>query len=83
MAEAIAPRRKRPSLTGLLVRLGPGPTLLGGPDTGLDDATFARFVRETFDAEDRAGGARAWGRPTRAGSPPARSSWPARAGCPG
>ena len=50
MAEALAPRRKRPSLTGLLVRLGPGPTLLGGPDTGLDDATFARFVRETFEA---------------------------------
>ena len=50
MAEALAPRRTRPSLTGLLVRLGPGPTLLGGPDTGLDDATFARFVRETFDA---------------------------------
>ena len=50
VAEALAPRRKRPSLTGLLIRLGPGPTLLGGPDTGLDDATFARFVRETFEA---------------------------------
>lgn len=38
-----------PNFAGLVVRLGPGPTLLGGPDTGFDDATFARFVRETFD----------------------------------
>ena len=38
-------------VAGVLVRLGPGPTLLGAPDTGLDDATFARFVREAFDAE--------------------------------
>jgi hypothetical protein len=33
---------------GLLIRLGPGPTLLGTPDTGLDDLTFERFVRDTF-----------------------------------
>ncbi len=38
-------------MTGLLIRLGPGPTLLGGPDTGLDDHTFERFVREMFDPE--------------------------------
>ena len=38
-----------------LIRLGPGPTLLGGPDTGFDDATFARFVRETFDPETARG----------------------------
>jgi len=37
--------------TGLLIRLGPGPTLLGTPDTGLDDATFERFVHETFSPE--------------------------------
>ncbi len=36
---------------GALIRLGPGPTLLGAPDTGFDDATFARFVREAFDPE--------------------------------
>ena len=36
VVEALAPRRMRPSLTGLLIRLGPGPTLLGGPDTGLE-----------------------------------------------
>jgi hypothetical protein len=36
---------------GALIRLGPGPTLLGMPDTGLDDTTFERFVRETFSAE--------------------------------
>ncbi len=39
------------SAAGLLIRLGPGPTLLGTPDTGLDDATFERFVRETFSPE--------------------------------
>jgi hypothetical protein len=36
---------------GLLIRLGSGPTLLGTPDTGLDDATFERFVHETFSPE--------------------------------
>ena len=37
--------------SGLVIRLGPGPTLLGAPDTGVDDATFERFVRETFSQE--------------------------------
>jgi hypothetical protein len=37
--------------SGLLIRLGPGPTLLGTPDTGLDDATFERFVLDTFSPE--------------------------------
>lgn len=37
--------------TGLVIRLGAGPTLLGTPDTGIDDATYARFVRETFSPE--------------------------------
>ena len=37
--------------SGLVIRLGPGPTLLGTPDTGVDDATFERFVRETFSPE--------------------------------
>ncbi len=41
--------------TGLVIRLGAGPTLLGTPDTGLDDATFARFVRETFSPETARG----------------------------
>ena len=39
------------SVPGVVIRLGPGPTLLGTPDTGVDDATFERFVRETFSAE--------------------------------
>jgi hypothetical protein len=39
----------------LLIRLGPGPTLLGTPDTGLDDATFDRFVRESFSQETARG----------------------------
>ncbi len=38
-------------IAGVLVRLGPGPTLLGSPDTGFDDATFARFVGDAFDPE--------------------------------
>jgi hypothetical protein len=40
---------------GLVIRLGPGPTLLGTPDTGLDDATFERFVREKFAPETARG----------------------------
>jgi hypothetical protein len=55
VAEAAAHRKGRAGVAGLLIRLGPGPTLLGGPDTGLDDLTFARFVRETFDAETAQG----------------------------
>ena len=45
VADAVASRK---GLAGLLIRLGPRPTLLGSPDTGLDDETFARFVSETF-----------------------------------
>ncbi|MEO6808669.1 MAG: hypothetical protein ABI353_06105 [Isosphaeraceae bacterium] len=41
---AISPRRSHPNLTGLLVRLGPGCTLPGSPETGLDDETYARFA---------------------------------------
>ena len=72
VVEAIAarPGRAEPRPASC-IRLGPGPTLLGGPDTGFDDATFERFVRETFDARDGAGrpGPR---RPrTPSGSPPA------------
>jgi hypothetical protein len=47
LVAAIAPRRARPNLKGLLIRLGRGPTLLGGPDTGFDDATFHQFLRAT------------------------------------
>ncbi len=71
-------------LAGVLIRLGPGPTLLGGPDTGFDDATFTRFVRETFDRETAQtipGVGSASRAPT--GSPPVPGSSPARAGCPG
>ena len=53
--QALAQIKTRPGETGgkagLLIRLGPGPTLLGTPDTGLDDATFDRFVRESFSPE--------------------------------
>jgi len=49
VAEAVAPRRTHANLTGALIRLGPGSTLPGGPDMGLDDATFARFVASAFE----------------------------------
>jgi hypothetical protein len=55
--QTVASLGRRPGETpgqgtsGLLIRLGPGPTLLGTPETGLDDSTFDRFVRETFKPE--------------------------------
>jgi hypothetical protein len=36
---------------GLLIRLGPGPTLPGTPDTGLDDGTYKKFIHDTFGPE--------------------------------
>lgn len=48
-SDAASIRRVRPNVAGLLVRLGPSPTLPGSPDTGLDDDTFRRFVREKLD----------------------------------
>lgn len=51
VAEALAPRARNASLAGVLIRMGDGPTLLGSPESGLDDATYARFVAEMFDAE--------------------------------
>jgi hypothetical protein len=55
VTEALSVPKGDVPLAGLLVRLGAGPTLLGGPDTGCDDATFERFVREAFDAETARG----------------------------
>ena len=40
---------------GLVIRLGPGPTLLGTPDTGLDDKTYQKFTHDTFGPETTAG----------------------------
>jgi hypothetical protein len=40
---------------GLVIRMGDGPTLLGAENTGLDDATFERFVRENFSPETARG----------------------------
>ncbi|WP_165245746.1 hypothetical protein [Paludisphaera soli] len=51
LVEALGDRSGRPGFSGVLVRLGRGPTLLGTPDTGIDDETYARFVRETFGPE--------------------------------
>ncbi len=36
---------------GLVIRLGRGPTLLGTPDTGLDDATYRKFTHDTIGPE--------------------------------
>ena len=59
VTQALAQIKLRPGEAGdkggLLIRLGPGPTLLGTPDTGLDDATFDRFVRESFSPETARG----------------------------
>ena len=49
--QALAPRQGGMAFSGILIQLGPGPTLLGNPDTGLDDDTFARFVHDTFGPE--------------------------------
>ena len=49
--QALAPRQGGATFSGILLQLGPGPTLLGNPDTGLDDDTFARFVQDTFGPE--------------------------------
>jgi hypothetical protein len=49
VAEAVAPRKTRANLAGVLIRLGPGSTLPGSPEMGLDDATFARFVDSVFE----------------------------------
>ena len=50
-AAAVAARLDHPSLAGLVVRLGPDATLPGGPEVGLDDATYPRFVRSAFPPE--------------------------------
>ena len=55
VADAVAAHNDSAKLAGVLVRLGPGPTLPGGPDTGFDDLTFQRFVREAFEGDTAKG----------------------------
>lgn len=55
VTEAVNAYKVGGNLAGLLIRLGSGPTLLGPSDTGFDDATFTRFVREAFDPETAKG----------------------------
>ena len=83
VAEAVALRKARPNLLGVLIRLGPGSTLPGGPDTGLDDPD----VREVSSPRRSSGlgepGPRAgFGRP-RPGSRPAPITSRPPAGSPG
>jgi hypothetical protein len=52
LEDAIRPRLTHPNLQGLAVRLGSGPTVLGPPDTGLDDTTYAAFIQDTFSASE-------------------------------
>lgn len=54
LADAISPRVTYPNLLGLVVRLGPGPTVLGPPETGLDDTTYQAFIRDTFPPKEAA-----------------------------
>ena len=51
VSQAVNAYKTNGSLAGILIRLGTGPTLLGPADTGFDDATFSRFIREAFDFE--------------------------------
>ena len=51
VVESLANRGDGLGFSGVLIRLGRGPTLLGTPDTGMDDGTYARFVNETFGPE--------------------------------
>ena len=51
VVEALTREADAPGFSGILIRLGRGPTLLGAPDTGIDDDTFARFVQETLGRE--------------------------------
>jgi hypothetical protein len=51
VGETMALRAKHGNLAGVLVRLGDGPTLLGPPDAEVDDATYARFVGDTFGGQ--------------------------------
>lgn len=48
---ALALRGTHANLQGLLIRLGPGASLAGAAETGLDDAGYARFLAEMLDAE--------------------------------
>lgn len=48
---ALAAQSGGAGFSGLLLQLGPGPSLLGSPDTGMDDDTFTRFVHDTFGPE--------------------------------
>src|SRR5262249_33306597 len=54
LEQAVAPRLMHSNLLGVMVRLGPGSTLLGDPQTGLDDTTFADFVRASFPDREAA-----------------------------
>ena len=60
---------------GLVIRLGPGPTLLGTPDTGLDDATYQKFTHDTFGPETAREQSRAWRAPIPTGSRCDRRIW--------
>ena len=51
VTEAVDTHKGHGTLAGVLIRLGPGPTLLGPADTGFDDITYTRFIREAFDLE--------------------------------
>ncbi|WP_152050217.1 hypothetical protein [Tautonia marina] len=44
-------RGQRPVCDGVLLHLGQGPTLPGRPDSGFDDQTYARFVRDAIKGD--------------------------------
>ena len=50
--EVVRPALEQAKLQGVVIRMGAGPTVLGLPDSGLDDLTYADFVREVFPAKE-------------------------------
>ncbi len=50
--DVVRPGLDQSKLHGVVIRMGAGPTILGLPDTGLDDLTYAAFVRENFPAQE-------------------------------
>lgn len=51
VVDAIGLCKNHPNVAGLQIRLGPGSTLPGGPESGLDDVTYDRFVSAMFQPD--------------------------------
>ena len=52
LESVIRTRVENSRLKGVLIRMGVGPTILGSPETGLDDLSYSAFIRETFPDDE-------------------------------